>query len=451
MKLTFFGGAKEVTGANYLLETGGTRILIDCGVRQGGRFAERENFEKFPYDPAAITGVCVTHAHIDHTGRLPSLLRAGFTGTVYSTPPTKDFAEHLLLDSEHIMSREAEDLGVPPPYTAEDIIVLMTHWHKIPYRKEFTVGPFTVEFRNAGHILGSASIRVTADGKTIVFSGDLGNMPPPFIAPTEDVGNADYALIESAYGDRVHEDEAARKNKLEDVIEETASAGGALMIPAFALERTQDILFILNELVENGRVPRIPVFLDSPLAIKLTSIYQKYASDPMYFNTKAIAAIRRGDIIFDFPGLRLTLTTEQSKEIAAVPGPKIVIAGAGMSNGGRILHHEKRYLPDPNSTILFIGYQVRGSRGRQILDGAPTVSIHKETIPIRCRREAIGGYSAHADQPQLLRWMEPLRNTLKTLFIVQGEEGPATALALKARDRLAINAYVPSRGETIEL
>ncbi|KKU94517.1 MAG: Beta-Casp domain-containing protein [Candidatus Jorgensenbacteria bacterium GW2011_GWA1_48_13] len=447
MKLTFWGGAKMVTGANYLLESGGTKILIDCGLHQGSRYCERHNFEPFPYKPEEITAVFVTHAHIDHIGRLPSLYRAGFRGEIYSTGPTKDFAELLLLDSEHILRREAEREKKPPLYDTNDVVQTMGLWRKQSYHEKVTVGPYEIEFYDAGHILGSSSLVVKTEGKTAVFSGDLGNTPAPLIKPVEYVKEANYALVESVYGGRVHERPEARKDQLENLIEDIVKSGGTLMIPSFALERTQELLTELNELVENGRIPRVPIFIDSPLAIRLTSVYQKYSTDPRYFNKEAIAAIQGGDAIFNFAGLKMTLTTEQSKEINNVPPPKVIVAGAGMSNGGRILHHEQRYLSDPKSAILFIGYQAKGSLGREILDGADSVKIYGEEIPVRCKKVAIGGYSAHADQPQLLRWASSMRGSLKKIFVVQGEEKEAGALAQKIKDELAIEAEIPSLGE----
>lgn len=436
-----------VTGANYLLESGGTKILIDCGLHQGSRYCERHNFEPFPYKPEEITAVFVTHAHIDHIGRLPSLYRAGFRGEIYSTGPTKDFAELLLLDSEHILRREAEREKKPPLYDTNDVVQTMGLWRKQSYHEKVTVGPYEIEFYDAGHILGSSSLVVKTEGKTAVFSGDLGNTPAPLIKPVEYVKEANYALVESVYGGRVHERPEARKDQLENLIEDIVKSGGTLMIPSFALERTQELLTELNELVENGRIPRVPIFIDSPLAIRLTSVYQKYSTDPRYFNKEAIAAIQGGDAIFNFAGLKMTLTTEQSKEINNVPPPKVIVAGAGMSNGGRILHHEQRYLSDPKSAILFIGYQAKGSLGREILDGADSVKIYGEEIPVRCKKVAIGGYSAHADQPQLLRWASSMRGSLKKIFVVQGEEKEAGALAQKIKDELAIEAEIPSLGE----
>ena len=448
MKLKFCGGAKSVTGSNYLIDDS---VLVDCGLNQGSSFLEKINFEPFAYDPKTIKAVLITHAHIDHIGRLPQLYKAGFRGDIFSTPPTKDFAEELLLDSESILSREARDKNKEPIYSIEDIENTMRLWKKVDYHEKFKINDLDIEFFNAGHILGSSVISVSSGGKRVIFSGDLGNSPAPFIKDAEVIENADYVLMESAYGDRLHENLGARKEMLEDFVEEIVKAGGTLMIPAFAMERTQELLFELNDLVENGRVPKTPVFVDSPLAIKLTSVYRKYSQDTKYFREEAIALLERGDAIFNFPGLKTTLTTEQSKEINNIPPPKVIIAGSGMSQGGRILHHEIRYLPDPKSAILFIGYQVNGSLGRLILNGEKWVKIYGEEIPVKCKVKLIAGYSAHADQRQLLNWLRPMRTSAKKVFIVQGEEEGASVLAQKVKDELAIEAVIPSVGEEFVL
>lgn len=453
MKITFYGGAGTVTGSNYLLEVKGNKdepikILVDCGLYQGSNFAEKRNFEHFPYKPREIDFVLITHAHIDHIGLLPKLVKDGFAGKIYSTDPTRGFAELLLLDSEHLLGREAEREHREPLYLVEDVGQLMKFWEGVEYHQVLDLDGVRAEFFDAGHILGSAFIKITGEEKSIVFSGDLGNFPVPIIKATEKIPEADYCLIESTYGDRIHENVDLRREELEDAIEETVRRGGTLMIPAFAMERTQELIYELNDLVENGKIPRVPIYIDSPLAIHLTEIYKKYRSS---FNAEAANLIKSGDDILDFPGLHFTLTTEESKTINDAPQPKVIIAGSGMSHGGRILHHEQRYLADPKSMILFVGYQGQGSLGRQILEGAREVKILGEMVSVRCNMRAISGYSAHADQPRLLSWLRPARMSLKKVFVVQGEEGASEALALKIRDELAIHAEVPEFRSTLEL
>lgn len=449
MKLTFYGGARSVTGANYLLESGDAKILIDCGLHQGSHYSEDLNFQPFPYNPKDINFVCITHAHIDHLGRVPQLVKSGFSGEIYSTPPTKDVAEFLLLDAENILREEANERSLPPIYTETDIVKAMGLWHKKSYHEKFLLGPFEVELYDAGHVLGSASVVVRAEGKVIVFSGDLGNIETPFIKPIEDVPiKADAVLIESAYGGRIHEKLFERKAELETIIKETAKKSGTLLIPAFALERTQEMIFELNDLVENGSVPRIPVYIDSPLAIKLTSVYQKYSRDPNYFNKSALGQIFEGDDIFNFPNLHMTVTQEESKGISKIPPPKIIIAGAGMSQGGRIREHEKRYLSDDKNTILFVGFQAKGSLGRGILEGEKEVLIGGEKIKIRARVESISGYSAHADQTQLVRWLSSM-NKVEKVFVVQGEDNESESLSDKIKKELSLDSRVPSFGESV--
>ncbi len=461
MRLTFYGGAGSVTGANYLLEIkdpsqphGVRKILIDCGLHQGGRFVEGLNYEPFLYKPAEISAVFVTHAHIDHTGRLPKLLKEGFTGTVYSTPPTRDFAKLLLLDSEHILGQDADHDHRPHLYSINDIENLMKQWRGVPYHETISlrtpghppVGEVTLY--SAGHILGSATIVVRAEGKTVVFSGDLGNSPSPLIGPSECPTDADYCIMESAYGNRVHESLANRHQKLEAVILETIRAGGCLMIPAFALERTQILLLELHDMFERHKIPAVPTFIDSPLAIKLTTVYNLYRD---YFRPELAQHFIDIQDMFRFPGLHMTATPEESKAINYVANPKIVIAGAGMSQAGRILHHEQRYLSDPKSTLLIFGYQAKGSLGRLLLDGAKQVRILGEVVEVRAKVKAIGAYSAHADQTQLLAWLKPLVPKVKEVFLVQGEDMAAHVLADKIKETYGVNAIVPSEGSSVVL
>lgn len=452
MKLYFYGGAGAVTGANYMVECAGTKILIDCGLQQGGRFVEKQNYNAFPYDPKEIKAILLTHAHADHVGRVPKLYRDGFRGDIYGSHPTIDLARLNLDDSLHLLEDEARRYKEEPLFSEEDIIGCWKNTHGKPYHKEIAITP-NIKFRlnDAGHILGSSIIELflSEEGKKIkiVFSGDLGNPPTPLLRPTEFIKDADYVLVESAYGDRLHEDRALRKGKLEAVIESVIKNGGVLMIPSFALERAQELLFELNNLVESGSIPRVPMFMDSPLAIKATAIYQKYSD---YFNTDAVYLIKSGDDLFNFPGLEFSLTTESSKAINDIAPPKIIIAGSGMSEGGRIVHHEKRYLPDPKSTLLVIGYQTSGTLGRRILDGADEIKIMGEEVIVRAQVKAIGGYSAHADQAMLLDWIKHFSG-IKKVFVVQGEAGPASALAQKIKDHANFAAEVPEPGEAYEL
>jgi metallo-beta-lactamase family protein len=448
MKLKFLGAAGTVTGSNFLLEArDGTQIMVDCGLQQGGYYAEKTNFEPFAFDAKNIKAVFITHAHLDHIGRIPKLIHEGFVGKVYSSAPTRDFAEIMLLDSQHIVGAEAEREGKENFYTTENLEKLVRVWTPVQYHEEVVIGPFSVTLYDAGHILGSSFIAIEADGKRVVFSGDLGNSPAPIIKPTEPLVDADYCVMESTYGNRIHEDASKREGELEDAIEDTVRNKGVLLIPAFAMERTQELLMHMNNLVEQGRVPRVPIFLDSPLAIHVTELFKKYRN---YFND----ADRKQsyiDDMFNFKGLRFTLTTEESKEINSVPAPKIIIAGSGMSQGGRILHHEARYLSGENNMILFIGYQAQNSLGRKIQDGAESVFIHGQEVKVRCKKKTISSYSAHADQPHLLAWLRPSRATLKRVFLVHGEQESAEVLGQKIRDELAIDARVPALGDEVEL
>ncbi len=422
--------------------------MVDCGLHQGGHYADQENFEQFAYDPKEVSAVFITHSHLDHIGRLPSLVLAGFKGTIYSTGATKDFAELMLIDSEHLLSKEAEREGKPPLYTDADIAKVMELWKGLKYHEVVNVEGFKVELYDAGHILGSAIIHVEAEGKTVVFSGDLGNTPAMIIKPTEKIPFADYCLIESTYGDRIHENVDGRKQMLEDALTQTVAAGGTLMIPTFAMERTQELLYHIHQMFEEGKLPKVPIFIDSPLAIKLTAVYKKHAE---YFNKETQDILKTGEDIMNFPGLQMTLSTEQSKAINDVPPPKVIIAGSGMSNGGRILHHELRYLPDPKSEIIFVGYQAVGSMGRQLLEGATEVKIFGETVQVNCKRINIPGYSAHADQPHLLDWLSSMKGSLKKVFVVQGEQTSGEILAHKIIDGFGIAAEVPHKNESVTL
>lgn len=446
MKITFYGGAESVTGAQYMLESEGKKILVECGMTQGSDYCDRKNFEPIPYNPKEVEAVIITHAHIDHIGMLPRLFKEGFQGEVFSTEPTKDFSELLLLDSADILRKEAEKHKKKPLYEEEDINNLMKKWKKMEYYKPFQAGSFLIEFRNAGHILGSASAIIEAEDKKIIFSGDLGNALPSIIKEKDYIKEADFALVESVYGARVHEDAEKRRDELEDFVEEIINDGGTLLIPTFAMERTQELLYELDSLVKKGRIPKVPVYLDSPLAIKLTTIYKKYRS---YFREEIIDQIKLGDDIFDFPGLDATLTHEESLKIDEDKRPKIIMAGSGMSQGGRIMRHEMNYLGDEKSGILFAGYQAEGSLGRKIQEGDKKVKVLGKEINVKCKTKTIDGYSAHADQNELINWVSKMALTVKKVFVTQGDKKSAETLAIKLRDELAIEAEVPKINETV--
>lgn len=455
MKLHFHGAAQMVTGSNYLIETDDTKILIDCGMFQGAQHVEDRNYEKFPFNPKEIDYLLVTHAHIDHTGRIPKLYKDGFRGKILMTKPTKDFAYIMLEDSQGILKREARDLGREPLYEITDVQESLKLIKGIDYGKKINLGKgISCRFRDAGHILGSAIIEVWApstssgQAKKIVFSGDLGTQPVPLLNPPELIDESDYVVVESTYGDRIHENKRKRKDLLENTIEDTIAKGGTLMIPAFALERTQELLYELNGLVENHRIPRVPVFIDSPLAIKALEVYKKH---PGYYNKKATYLIESGDDLFKFPGLTLTRETNESKQINNVKPPKVIIAGSGMSTGGRILHHEIRYLPDPNSCLLIVSYQVAGSLGRRVLDGAKKVKIFREMIPVRAEIRAIGAYSSHADQQDIHNWLSRFKKPVKKIFVTHGEEGPALSLIQFIKDHLGIDSVAPMLNDVVEL
>lgn len=446
LKITFCGGAGTVTGANFLIEGNGKKFLIDCGLLQDAKSVDDENWEPFPYNPKEIDILFVTHAHIDHIGRIPKIIAEGFTGRIVSTIPTKDIAEVMLADTMNILSHDKEH-HLNKVYTEENLKKAISLWDTIDYHQNLNIDHgFKCSFKDSGHVLGSGILEILFNNKKIVFTGDLGNSPSPILRDTEDVTDADYMIMESVYGDRTHEDREIRQQKLELIIKENYKRKGVLMIPAFSLERTQELLFEIDDMIENGRVPKMPVFLDSPLAIKLTNIYHKYSR---YFNEKAAKIIESGNDIFTFPGFKQTHETEESKAILGSPNPKIIIAGSGMSNGGRIIHHEKNYLPDPNNTILLIGYQTPGTPGRVIQDKGKSLTIRGEEVPIRARVEMISGYSGHKDSEQLIEFFSKTADTIKKVFIVMGEPGASMFLAQKLHDEFGVKVSTPLAGETV--
>ena len=447
-KVTFYGGTGSVTGANFLLEIDGKKILIDCGLTQGEKLADDVNWNPFVYDPKEIDFLFISHAHVDHLGRVPKLISEGFRGKIYSTEPTKGLALPMLEDTASILGKNTE-LGLDEIYSLENIKLSLALWKGFPYKQNIKItNNLEAVFFNAGHILGSAMTEFVYNGKKILFTGDLGNSPSPLLPDTEKITDVDYLVMESVYGDRNHESRDDRRQILAEIIQDNHKRQGTLIIPTFSLERSQELLFELDSLLEENRIPIMPIFFDSPLAIRLTEVFKEYKE---YFNDTAQKAISPGKYLFDFPGMHNTLKSEESKLIAGVPNPKIVIAGSGMSTGGRIVHHERHYLPDPNNTLLLMGYQSVGTPGRLIQEGLKTVRITGEDVPIRAHIVTIFGYSGHKDSDGLLGFVEDMQDTVKKVFVVMGEPKSEMFLAQKLRDNLGIEAYVPEQGSSVTL
>lgn len=449
-QLTFYGGAGSVTGANFLLETGPQKILVDCGLIQSSDFCDAANWAGFGYDPATIDLLFVTHAHTDHVGRIPRLVAQGFRGRIFSTPPTKDIAAFMLEDALKVMKDELGKRGDqrPPLYTEDDIGSMLALWETVEYEKPIALRDgVEARFLDAGHILGSAMVEFSRGGRKIIFTGDLGNDHAPIARKTAEITNADYVIMESVYGDRNHEGTDTRRETLKEAIEYTRAHQGALLIPAFSLERSQILLYEISALVESGQIRPIPVFLDAPLAIRLMSVYRRY---PAYLNDEVQEKLKNGDP-FSFKGLTLTAGVDDSRSIYTSPNPKVIIAGSGMSHGGRIRGHEKHFLGDSHTTILFPGYQAAGSLGRRLAEGVKKVNIDGQWVRVRARIAQLHGYSAHKDRDGLIAFVEHTAKTLERVFVVMGEPRPSLFLTQRLRDFLDVNAIAPDAGETFKL
>ncbi len=445
----FYGGVGSVTGANFMLDTGKAAIVVDCGLEQGSDFANETNAADFLYDPAKVDVLLVTHAHADHIGRIPKLVRDGFRGTIYSTEATKQLSRVMFEDALHIMEYEARRDKRDPLYGAEDIEQTFAQWEARPYYTSFELpDAITATFLNSGHILGSAIIELTREGKKLIFTGDLGNVPQPLMAPPDIPKDYDYMVMESVYGDRVHEDVAERSSLLKGYIEDTIAKKGTLIIPAFSLERTQGMLYEINNLIESKQILPIKTYLDSPLAIKVTEIYRRSSQ---FFKDEVREQIEKGDDIFSFDGLSFTETVKESSKIAHAPGPKIIIAGSGMSHGGRIRAHEKQFLDEPSTTVLLVGYQTVGSIGRLLQDGAKTVFIDRFKVKVKAKIATIRGYSGHADRDQLLEFVHGGAHKAKKIFVTMGEEKASLFLTQRLRDYLGVNAVAPEANSEIEI
>lgn len=464
MKLTFLGAAQTVTGSSYLLETDNRKILIDCGLFQGNKELRERNQMPFPYNPAEIDYLLLTHAHIDHSGLIPRLCKNGFRGKIITTSATKALCGIMLPDSGHIQEMEVEwqnrkriRAGKPliePLYTVEDAKACLKFFRGAEYGEWVELSDqLKVRFRDAGHILGSAFIELVSkegSGKAakIVFSGDLGCNNRSIIRDPEVLEDADYLLIESTYGDRVHRGRQETLEQFLQIIKASLKDGGNIVIPAFAIERTQEILYDLNQLIEKKMIPELPVYIDSPLAISATDIFRKHSN---YFNVATKALLDKGDSPFDFPSLTFAREVEESKALNEIEGGAIIISASGMCEAGRIKHHLKHNLWRPEAHVIFVGYQAIGTLGRSLVDGAKEVKIFGEEIAVRAHIDTIGGFSAHADQEELLSWLGKIKEKPKTIFVVHGEEKSSHALARKIKNDLKVDTIIPGWGQAVEL
>jgi metallo-beta-lactamase family protein len=457
--LRFLGGAGTVTGSKHLITAGGRQVLLDCGLFQGLKALRLRNWAPPPLLPAEVDAVVLSHAHIDHSGYLPLLVRNGFCGPILCTPGTADLLRILLLDAAHLQEEEAEIANrygyskhhpALPLFTTADAEAALCLVRHHPYGTPVPIAEgLTAILRRAGHILGSATVEVQVGGRRparLVFSGDLGRWNRPILRDPELVGEADVVLVESTYGDRTHDPDATEA--VARVVDEAVARGGALVVPAFAVGRTQELLWILRQLEDEGRIPVLPVFLDSPMAINVTDIYTRHPEDHD-LDMRALVEGNRGP--FTCRQLRLLRTAEESKTLNTQQGPLIIISASGMATGGRVLHHLKLRLPDPRTTVLLPGFQAAGTRGRTLVEGARTVRIHGQDVPVRATVVTLDGLSAHGDRDDILRWLSGFTTRPRAAYVVHGEAAQAEALATAIRARLGWDTNVARDGEVVSI
>ncbi|MFA5009386.1 MAG: MBL fold metallo-hydrolase [Candidatus Paceibacterota bacterium] len=455
MKISFLGASKEVTGSCFLIENKKVKFLVDCGMFQG-EGAYEKNCQDFPFDPKEIDFLFLTHAHIDHCGRLPILVKKGFRGKIFCTKPTAELAILMMLDSAKIFLSNQGKKFQDPLYYDYDVEEVNNLFSYLNHNEEKIISSqVKVTARDAGHILGSCiyEIMIDDDGKMkkVVFSGDLGNSPSVILKDAEFPIGADAVLIESTYGNSLHEPRAEGRKKLKEIILQIIRKKENLIIPIFALERIQEILYDLNEMAENNEIPYVPIFLDSPLAIKTIEIYRKHVFS--YFNQPAINLIKSGDDIFSFKGLKFTPEIKQSLAIEKVRPPKIILAGGGMLTGGRVMGYLDDYISKAKNNILLVSYQAEGTLGRELLEGAKKIKFEKKNVPVRAKIFNILSFSSHGDFKFLLNWIDRMNNPKpKKIFIVHGEEQSSLALAAKINEKNKNSlCLIPSFGQTYEI
>jgi metallo-beta-lactamase family protein len=462
MQITCLGASGHVTGSAFLIDNEKS-YLVDCGLFQGGRQMEALNRQDWGFRPRDISALFLTHAHIDHCGRIPKLVKDGFRGKIYATPPTMELCRILLLDSAHIQEMEAEwqtrknrragNVAVEPLYIVQDVEACLPLFEAVKTEEIIQVDTdLRVRFRNAGHILGASILELwsgtAADAYKVVYSGDLGRRDQLIVKDPHTIFNADALFIESTYGNRNHRSFEESREELRTAIHFSYRHKEKVLIPAFAVERTQEILYILGEFFRNGEIPSMPVYLDSPLAIAATEIFRKMSDQ---FDEDAMAIVNQGHDPFDFPQLVLSRTSQESIEINHKPGPAIILAGNGMCTAGRIKHHLKHNLWRPGSSLVIVGFQTEGTVGRKLVDGAQTVRIFGEMIAVKAKVFTIGGFSAHADQSDLLTWIGHFENPRMRIFVIHGERATSEEFARLVRERLGLEASVPSLGDIIPL
>lgn len=457
MKLTFLGAARQVTGSCYFLEAGGMKVLVDCGLYQERPFLER-NWAPFAVPPGEIDVLILTHAHLDHSGLIPKIVRDGFSGTILTTEATADLLSIALLDSARLQGedaafkqkrhkKEGRSGSHPevPLYTVEDVQRAMPLVEEVPYEHDIALSDgLSFRFRDAGHILGSAMLelhsRENGQTRSFVFSGDIGQWDKPFVRDPTVFDQADYVVMESTYADRDHEDPKAVDELLAEIVGDTARAGGNVVIPTFAIERAQELMYYLSRLLRDKAFPALPVYLDSPMAREVTEAFRRH---PEVLDEDARSLFEAGKSPFDFPGLVIVRTIEESKAINSKRGPAIIMAGSGMCTGGRIKHHLLWNITRPESTILFVGYQAQGTLGRQILERQPEVRILGRALAVRARIAKINGFSAHADRKGLGRWLDAFRTPPRRLFITHGDADVALDFGQRIRQERGWNVEVP--------
>jgi metallo-beta-lactamase family protein len=459
--ILFLGATGTVTGSKYLLEAAGERLMIDCGLFQGERELRERNWNPLPIPPSSVHWLVLTHAHLDHTGYIPKFIKDGFHGEIWATAATVDLAALVLPDSGHLQEEDAEYANLKgfsrhkpalPLYTHDDAVKALKAFHPVDESKPLNLSQhFSLKFYRAGHILGARMIEVTIreNGKAtkILFSGDVGRFPQLIIPEPVVPDGADYMLCESTYGDRLHPEDDYRA-RLAKIVEETAARGGSVIIPSFAIGRTQELLFLFRELIAQQKMHSLPIHVDSPMAIDATDLYRRHHEE---HNLKVDELEKDGLRLFSQPNVHFDRTVEQSKALNDVHSPTIIISASGMATGGRVVHHLARCLPDHRNTILFVGFQAMGTRGQMIQSGAPMVKMFGREIPVRARIESVENLSGHADYGEILRWLARFHQAPRQTFLTHGEPKAAESLREKIANQLKWNVRVPSYLETVTL